>query len=182
MKLQAEKNRKLTRKHLCQSLFLLMHLHFFVALVIPNLSFLHHLHSLFLLMTVKSDNSLHSANMISNVGSCVDGLPKNFKSNETMIFPQSRQGRWIFFLHFMLKIPLLEIQQISLFLWAISLQWKTFSIFFSRLKASNTHLSIDFTLIKSLFSSNVQYFDKNLQFFSFHLPCQRDKRELSVKV
>ena len=69
---------------------------FFAALFIRNLNFLHHLHSVFLFVTRKSDNCLHSANIIANAESHVNSLQKNLKTNETRIFAQGLQGRWIF--------------------------------------------------------------------------------------
>ena len=50
---------------------------------------------------------MYSANIISDVRSCGDGLQKISKSNKRRIFGQSWQGRWIFLLN-------LEVEQ-SLF-------------------------------------------------------------------
>ena len=64
---------------------------------------------------------------------------KTSKPNETRIFAKSIQGRWTIFLYseleqalFIFKICLLEIPQISLFIWILSSLWKTLPFFFSR--------------------------------------------------
>ena len=105
----------------------------------------------FLLITGKSDNCLHYANIMSIVGICSNGLRKNSKSNETRVVAQSSQGRWIFFLElelfFILKICLREIPEIYFI---------SFSLF--NFKASITHFSIDFTTLKSLIQKEFAIF------------------------
>ena len=73
---------------------------FIIMQLIQNLSFLHHFHSVFLVISGDIVNCLHSANIISNVESCRDDLQKktNVKSNETGIFAESCQSKWISFL------------------------------------------------------------------------------------
>ena len=80
---------------------------------------------------------MDSANIISNAGSCADGLrKKTAKSNRRRIFAHNCLDRYIFFLDlelehafFYVKRCLLEIPQISLISWAISLQRKSLLFF-----------------------------------------------------
>ena len=68
------------------SFFLLCHLE-------QNSNFSHNLRSVFLLITGKSVNCLHFANVTSNVRSCVDSLGKSSKSNDTRVSAQSYKGK-----------------------------------------------------------------------------------------
>ena len=77
------------------------------------------MHYLRLFITEKSDNYWHFAHIIPHAKTCGDNLQKNSKSNETRIFAEGRQGRWIFFFKLqlelalsMLKICLLMLQGI----------------------------------------------------------------------
>ena len=146
----------------------LIHLHFFNAPV-----FLHHLNNVLSLITVKSGNCLLSANIISNVGSL--SAKQKSKPNATMTFAQSRQSRWISFLDLelgqaMLKFCLLEIQQISFFLWAISLRWKTFLFLFMSKGIHYPPLDRFYYFRKRV---PIVCFPKRiLLFFAFYLPYQ----------
>ena len=73
---------------------MLIQLDFCIALLITKV---------LLLITCKSCNYLYSANIISDVRSCGDGLQKISKSNKRRIFGQSWQGRWIFLLNLELE-------------------------------------------------------------------------------
>ena len=65
---------------------------------------MYHLPSVFSLITGKFTNCLCSANIISNVGSCGDGLrKKKSKLNETRILVQICKGRCFFFFDLELK-------------------------------------------------------------------------------
>ena len=78
IKFQTEKSRKIhkeTPEHNISNNFLI-HLHFLIASLIQNLIFLDHLHKVFLLITGNSFSCFNSANVISNVVSCGDGLRK----------------------------------------------------------------------------------------------------------
>ena len=64
-----------------------------VASYNKNPNYLYYLRKVLLLITGKSGNCLHSINIISN---------------ETRIFAQSCQGRWIFFIDFELEQALFD--------------------------------------------------------------------------
>lgn len=96
----------------------LLHLQLFISSFIQNLSFLHHLRSVFLIIKEKYGKCLHSPNIICNVGSCGGGLGRKTRQ-------QSRQASLLkivkvdgfsssSILSSMLKF--FEILQISLFL------------------------------------------------------------------
>lgn len=129
--------------------------------------FLENLRRRFLLITGKSDNCLHYANIMSIVGICSNGLRKNSKSNETRVVAQSSQGRWIFFLElelfFILKICLLEIPEISFVIWAISFS-------FSHFKTYLIPTSRSILLLQKACA------EKNF-IFPFYQPYQRNKRK-----
>ena len=116
------------------------------------------------------------------LGAVVMVCKKDSKSNMTRIFAQSCQGRWIFFLS-------LELEQACFII--KPLEYKTFHLgeiqtivfchFFNAFLRDQLPTSRSTLLFqKACFHS--LYFKKNLLFTSFHLPCQRNKRTLSLKV
>ena len=133
------------------------------------------------LITGRSNNCLHSANMISNVGRCGDWLEKKTQN-------QTREGYLLkvvkvnefstsilswgrFFL--ILKLCPLEIPQMWGIMWAMSLQRKGFPYFLC-FKGSITYLWIVFITLEFLFCS--LYFEKNLlvSFFICHVKKTRE--------
>ena len=64
------------------------------------------MHYLRLFITEKSGNYWHFAHIIPHAKTCGDNLQKNSKSNETRIFAEGRQGRWIFFFKLQLELAL----------------------------------------------------------------------------
>ena len=64
------------------------------------------MHYLCLFITEKSGNYWHFAHIIPHAKTCGDNLQKNSKSNETRIFAEGRQGRWIFFFKLQLELAL----------------------------------------------------------------------------
>ena len=87
--------------------------------------------------------------VISNFTSCEDSLPKNSKSNETMIICESNRGRWIslravvssFLFNY---FSLLKYQRFYL-LFELYHCIEKLSFYFSLFKTSITHFSLNFT-------------------------------------
>lgn len=140
---------------------LLINLHVFIVLLITKSRCFATLRSVPLLMTGKISSYLHSANIITNVGSCGDGLQINWKSNETSTFAQRCQGRWVFFLDLELENAIFHFSFIFLkchrFHWATSLlrnalPFSFLFFLFSYFKGSTIHLSMHFTVLESLLS------------------------------
>lgn len=109
---------------------------------------------------------------------------KNSKSNDTKIFAQIRQGKCVFFFNleleqhfFMLKNYRFEIPDILLTTWPTSLQLKTYSYCFSCFKAPLTNLKHQFIALENICSKLVFWKEFSA---SFYLPCQKNKRALSV--
>ena len=97
----------------------------------------------------------------------------NSESNERRIFAQSFQSR---------SSSSLELGQACMYVKLLpswnttdfsSLQWKTLSLFFLGYKASTSCFLIDFAALEAC--SHSLYFENNLLFCSFNLPCQRQK-------
>ena len=148
---------------------------------------------MFFLVTEKSRNRLYSANSYLMSGVVVMVFPKNSISNETRIFAESRQGKWIWFFDLELEQVLFYVKNLPSwnttdFIYYLSyiIAMKNFVIFYlfiflSSFKASITHLSINFSILESLFSKVT--FRKEFPIFpTFYLPCQRNMRALLMKV
>ena len=86
--------------------------------------------------------------IISNVGSCCDGLQKYLKSKKTRIFAQICQRRCFFFLDLELEQALFYVKNLpswntTNFTYYLSYNFPVKSLsFFSRLKSSIIHLSV----------------------------------------
>ena len=116
--------------------FLLCHLE-------QNSNFSHNLRSVFLLITGKSVNCLHFANVTSNVRSCVDSLGKSSKSNDTRVFSQSCKGKQIFLFNLELQKAFFKFENLPCWNSIVLTDYLSDIIFF-RFKVSITHLWIDF--------------------------------------